>query len=181
MKKIIVPLLICTILFSFAACSNSTKQTNDNTFPVMTTDDEGSDDRVINPWKDFDQFTDAKTDSGVNFMLPDEIKSDVKVYRSLSGKMLEIKFTSSGTGATLRVAKATTEDISGDYNKYAYEAAIRCRGLDINICSSDSSKLQKATWTDGMLSYVLIYDSEVPFDEANSLISTIILENTEAY
>ena len=179
MKKIIVPLLICTMLFSFAACGKET--VNSSYIPSIETTDEGSDGPVVNPWTTFKTLEDAKTDSGLNFMLPDEFKSDDTVYRSMSGQMLEVKFQTSDTGVTIRSAKATSGDISGDYNKYSYEVTERCRDIEINVSSSDSAVVKKVTWSDGVLSYVVIFDSEVAHDDAINLIQAVILENSEAY
>lgn len=183
MKKIITPVIITALMFSFAACGKTegtqTSGASDNT--SVATQGEATAE-IPNPWTDNKDLREANEKAGMNYVLPDEYKSDKTVYRSSDQGVVEVRTTAANTSATFRARKGSSiEDISGVYDANAKKHDIKNHDINVTIQEGADGSVKLAMWNDGNANFSVVFDKEVPEADAVEVISSIIEANTLAY
>ncbi len=183
MRKIITPVLITALMFLFAACGKTegtqTSGAADNT--AAATQGEATAE-IPNPWTENKDLKEANEKTGMNYVLPDEYKSDKTVYRSSDQGIVEIKTTAADISVTFRARKGDSiEDISGIYDANAKKHDIKNHDITVTIQEGADGSVKLAMWNDGNANFSVVFDNEVPESDAVEIISSIIEANTLAY
>lgn len=189
MKKVITLFVTAGMLFTMASC---TAQVDETEAPVKETELEIADDnlgeteeeagmRIPNPWNTFDTLDEAVESSGINLLIPDEFKSQVTAYRAIAGDMIEVRIALDGKEITVRATDVTADDISGDYNTYPVEFVQNIQDLSVAFRATDDSTVNVASWADETYSYCLISTEGISKALASDVVSSLIMENTNAY
>lgn len=189
MKKIITLFVTAGMLFTMASC---TAQVDETTDPVKDTEVEIADDNIgeteeengmniPNPWSTFDTLDGAVESSGINLLIPDEYKSQVTAYKAIAGEMIEVRIDIDGKTVVVRATDVTADDISGDYNTYPVEFVQNIQDLSVAFRATDDSTVNVASWADETYSYCLISTEGISKALASDVVSSLIMENTNAY
>ncbi|MCR5059513.1 MAG: hypothetical protein K6A80_00620 [Saccharofermentans sp.] len=190
MKKIITLFVTAGMLFTMASCTAQVDETADpvketeletaeNNNPGETEEEAGM--RIPNPWSTFDTLDGAVESSGINLLIPDEFKSQVTAYRAIAGDMIEVRIALDGKEITVRATDVTADDISGDYNTYPVEFVQDIQDLSVAFRATDDSTVNVASWADETYSYCLISTEGISKALASDVVSSLIMENTNAY
>jgi len=178
MKKIITTMLTMSMLIAFASCSKNDAGKSAESSAVQSQSEVG----MANPWTDNKDLKEANANAGTKFVLPDEYKSERTVYRSMAGKMIEIRTYADDAEVMFRSKNgAKAEDISGDYNNYSKVRQIRNNDITVDLKSNTDGKVSLASWNDGNANYCINFASEIAEADAIEVISSIIEANTNAY
>ncbi len=189
MRKMIIPVITLTVALIASGCASGDKANesaisseDQKTVTEQTEEETGEGTMNLpNPWSEYVSLDEANQSAGINFMLPDEYKTDGNVYRAISGNMIEILVPTGDNVICIRASAATDEDITGDYNNYDYSVDEHIRNVNVSIRGSEMSSIHGASWSDDNLSYSVSFESEATHEDAVDLIASIIIENTEAY
>ena len=87
-----------------------------------------------NPIKDFNTIEEAQKSLSFDTKVPKNVPEKYKAvaFETISDKILQIVYSDGKNEVTYRTAQGT-EDITGDYNKYAYVKKLKINGADVTI------------------------------------------------
>ena len=148
MRKL-YPLLLCLAL-TLTACGKAPDPIGES--GTSEADPSPAIAGIANPWSEHDTPEAAEKAVGFTLSAPAEIDGySAPVYRTLSGKLLEILYPAENGEVRIRKQAATDEvgnDISGDYNDYGEYAAIAAAGENASVTiSGNGGMASKAIWT----------------------------------
>ena len=159
MRKL-YPLLLCLAL-TLTACGKAPDPIGES--GTSEADPSPAIAGIANPWSEHDTPEAAEKAVGFTLSAPAEIDGyGAPVYRTLSGKLLEILYPAENGEVRIRKQAATDEvgnDISGDYNDYQEYAAIATASENASITLSGNEGLYaKAIWTADGYAYSVTVD-----------------------
>lgn len=137
MKKIIVFVLSAIITLSLAACGSNEKTAE-----------------IPNPFTEYSSIDEAVKAVGLEISVPDSIDgyADRIIRVDPDHKMIEVIYKNSDD-AEIRIRKAVgSEDVSGDYTKYAQSSATTIGDLNVTMKGAND-KVSVAVWTNGDYAY----------------------------
>lgn len=121
--------------------------------PALDTDD-NSGAEIPDPFVEYSSVDEAVKAVGFDFSFPETIDgySDRVIRVDSESGMIEVVYKNSDD-AEIRIRKAIgTEDISGDYTKYAQENAVTVGALNVTMKGANDS-VSVATWASGGYTY----------------------------
>ena len=109
MRKLIPVILICLIVLT--ACVEKAPTTSVKP---------GGQTQLANPWRSYDNLTDAENASGLTFPIPENIPIGyaVESYRVMSDSLLEVTYQNGEAEITVRMKAGNDPDISGVYETF---------------------------------------------------------------
>lgn len=197
MKKTLLFILCCVLMFGFYSCGTSKIEENrdmqkiaaeKNIMPqqeenVLTDTGNnvgiGGGIQLPNPYFNFDTLEEAEEMAGFTITLPEKedlpdwiIKTD---YRATKSNLIEIIYPGDENykrEIRLRKAMSDMEDISGDYNSYEKESLIEINGKKITV-RINNDKIYGAIWRNGDFAYSIGISDGVSSENLEKLISII--------
>ena len=132
---------------------------------------------IANPFVSFDSLEDAKGYTGIELSIPEEYseryETDITAVRDM---MVQVIFFEDDA-EVFRIRKGY-EDVSGDYNTYAYERSFEDNGFSGKIKGNDASDIRNAVWqSDGSRYSFSAGDTVFSEDEVMEIISEIMSSN----
>ena len=116
---------------------------------------------IANPWLDSSTLSDAEKDAGFDITIPESfLDYNAGIFRSMTGKMLEIIYNDAASHEAFRIRKsnAKDQDISGDYSSYENERTVIIDGTEITL-KGTGDNVYVAIWTKDDHSYAIDIDS----------------------
>lgn len=119
MKKILLILIL--ILFTAAFFGCSAPETNSV--------------QMGNPWTTHSSLKEAEKAVGFPLGLPETVADTCRAeeFRDMNGELLEVVYIDGSRTVTLRKAKGTGQDISGDYTQYDTTQTESHYGIEVTI------------------------------------------------
>ena len=153
-----------------ADAGKNTELFNDNTPDMISTDDQT---QISNPFTECDTLEDAKALAGFSISIPASIDGYTQNYISvIPDEMIHVSFQNGDDEIYFR--KGTlTDDLSGDYNVYDYEATLSLDGLDITVKGDADQQLHVAFWSDDEHSYAIGSSAALDVDTMTEYIRTL--------
>lgn len=89
---------------------------------------------ISNPIKDFNTIEEAQKSLSFDTKVPKNVPEKYKAvtFQTISDKILQVVYSDGKNEITYRTAQGT-EDITGDYNKYAYVKKLKINDADVTI------------------------------------------------
>ena len=188
MNKFLILAVSGALALSLCACSGGSNKTDneDSNNTVVTEESSGQEqggesEQIPNPWHEYLTLAEANEAVGINFMLPDEYKSDANIFRAISGDVLEIQHPTGDAILCIRVSAVSEDDITGDYNTYEECSVIEIEGIMVEFNGHDADTVNSVSWSDEDLTYFVFSETAIPMNEAQEMVSSIIVTNTLAY
>lgn len=194
MKKWIVLTALCAALaVALAACGKADAQkpapTETPAAPAQTTAPETTSAGAVqtfgstaegaqaaNPFTEYATQAEMEADAGFSITLPTaEVDKDDRItYRALPSAMIEVIYRDhDDQEEELRIRKAAAgEDITGDYNTYAFTKTVTVNGNEVTFKGREDDEMDLAAWTAGVYTYALYADG-MDLDDAATVISQI--------
>ncbi len=111
---------------------------------------------AANPFREYESMTECETSTGFALEAPEAFADSVsRVIRSDGSGLVEVIYESELGDELLRIRKGTAEDVSGDYNTYAYEddSLKAGDGCCFHVSGDAEDCLQLVTWSRDGFSY----------------------------
>lgn len=139
---------------------------------ISETDDLGAV-QIPNPFTDCDTLDEAEKLVGFELSAPDVIgQSTGRLFRASDFDLLEVIYKQGDT-ETARVRKAAgSDDISGDYNNYAYVGDISTNGMTVTV-KGEKDNISLAIWQKDGYTYSVSVESPLSAAEMSTLVSSI--------
>ena len=174
MKKKIAIILTTAIMLGMTACASTPEQTDVNeSAPAETSAvtqeataettaaDPGT--GMPNPWTEVDTATAAAEGAGVSFFVVPSEGTDTDagpvhwdLFQYMDG-IAEAQGSLGTASLTIRKGAGTdNEDISGDYNDYAYEWQLEADGWLVNCRGNEDGQAMLITWVTDNNAYCII-------------------------
>lgn len=176
MKRMLMMALGTMMAISLAACGGGYQaegaKTTAKETSVETTAEETMMDTagIANPFEDCESLEQAEKAAGFKLSLPDSLEGEL-IFRAINGKMIEV-ICRNGENE-VRIRKSTgSDDISGDYNRYAEEQTVVLGKIQVTE-KGDNGKINTATWTDGDYAYAVSADAGMESGELEQMIQAI--------
>lgn len=156
MKKKLVILTLCGMMATSALAGGMTTQVfaaepSEEIMVISALDDQN---KIPNPWKDYESLKDAQDAAGFKVKLPKKISGYKKsVIQAIDKEMLQVFYEKGDAEILIRKApEAQGKDISGDNNEYAKVSKVKKNGKTITI-KGTAKKKNLAIWSDSDYSY----------------------------
>lgn len=166
MKKKIALIIAATMIFNLAACSQDIPETTEasaaatESTAAMSVEETEQQDEIPNPWTTAQDASDAADGAGVGyFIVPSEgTDTDAGQINWDSFRYMDRLAEAEGYigAATLVVRKGLNEDsddVSGDYNEYAYEWQLEADGWLADCRGNVEGQAMLITWTSDNFAY----------------------------
>ena len=127
------------------------------------------------PWVEVDSLEEAEEGLGFELTVPDMSDyGEEEVYRVCVALMeIEIQYVTDGEqGAYIRKA-ADDGDISGDYDKYAYEEEVAVGENTVTFKGASEGEINLAVWNAGDYAYCVGIPEGVSSEVMNELVSGV--------
>ena len=171
-KKIAAIAVLAAASLSLAACGNEASETTTTAEAVPSNEYP----QTANPWHDVDDLDAAKEEAGFEMSVPESIEGYyLSEYRVTDegDKIIEVIFTESDSDIEIRLRKGEgSEDISGDYNDYAYSSEINS-GKSYTVKGDSENVLKLAVWTDGNFTYSVTSDNGLTSEIFNEIVNSV--------
>ena len=123
-----------------------------------------------NPIKDFDTIEEAQKSLSFDTKVPENVPRKIQ---GCSFETIQIKFTGSYNDGkneiTYRTAQGT-EDITGDYNKYAYTKKLKINGADVTI-KGNGTKVYNVLCTKNDVTYSIFARQGISLSEIKTFLN----------
>lgn len=118
-------------------------------------EDAGAFAAAVNPFTEYVSMDEAADDDMLVLEAPSEYAGcENRIVRCMGDQFTELVYTDGEGTVLFRIRKGCgSEDVSGDYNTYAYESEIDDGDCGIRICGEDKDRIVLATWTKNDYSY----------------------------
>ena len=141
---------------------------------------------MVNPWSDYGTIEEAEEAAGFKFELPDAADGcKASSYRAMKDSMIEVIYTdANGEEAyRFRKGKGGKLDISGDYNKYAYDDELELitdnTTTIVNLRGGDDG-VHNAVFSSEDFSYSFTAGTFIPDDvKAQEMVLQVINNNED--
>lgn len=135
---------------------------------------EVDDDIVIgipNPIKDFDTIEEAQKSLSFDTKVPKNVPEKYKAvaFETISDKILQIVYSDGKNEVTYRTAQGT-EDITGDYNKYAYVKKLKINDADVTI-KGNGTKVYNVLCTKNDVTYSVFARQGISLSEIKTFLN----------
>lgn len=175
MKKNICKAMVLT---SIALMSISPVMAENNNDVMVISENSQSkevdDDIVIgipNPIKDFDTIEEAQKLLTFNSKVPENVHEKYKAvtFQTISDKILQVVYSDGKNEITYRTAQGT-EDITGDYNKYAYTKKLKINGANVTI-KGTGTKIYNVLCTKNGVTYSIFARQGISLSEIKTFLN----------
>lgn len=159
-NKIVVLLMVLGLLLT--GCSSSTKTSDDST-----------NEQIANPWTEVKTLHEAEHLVGFEVSAFSEFGGIERSYIAvLDGdtKMVEVRY---GDYITVRKAKDTGEDISGDYNEYSWTTESDDAIFPFTAKGKEEGQVNLATWTKDGYAYSITCNNGMSLEETRELVTEV--------
>lgn len=118
-----------------------------------------------NPIKDFDTIEEAQKSLSFDTKVPENVPEKYKAvaFETISDKILQVVYNDGKNEVTYRTAQGT-EDITGDYNKYAYTKKLKINGADVTI-KGNGTKVYNVLCTKNDVTYSIFARQGISLSE----------------
>lgn len=118
-----------------------------------------------NPIKDFDTIEEAQKSLSFDTKVPENVPEKYKAvaFETISDKILQVVYNDGKNEVTYRTAQGT-EDITGDYNKYAYTKKLKINGADVTI-KGNGTKVYNVLFTKNDVTYSIFARQGISLSE----------------
>lgn len=122
------------------------------------------------PIKEFETAEEAQESLDFKTKVPNKIPEgyNVAAFETISDKLLQIVYSNGENEITYRTAQGT-DDITGDYNKYAYIKKLKYKGADVTI-KGNGEKVYNVLCTKNNMAYSIFAEKGVSFNEIKSFL-----------
>ncbi len=130
--------------------------------------------QIANPVTPFDTVEEAVQYVGHLCPLPHIYERYIKDAVVINDTLIQIVYSNdSGEVLTLREQAGSADDISGNYNTYAYENSFLHNDMNINVKGASGDSINLVTWNDGAYAHSLDYINGVSMEEVKDVINEI--------
>ena len=153
-----------------ANANKTTELFNDNAPDIISTDDQT---QIPNPFTECDTLEDAEALAGFSISVPASIDGYTQeAITAIPDEMIHVSYENGDEEMYFR--KGTlTDDLSGNYNVYAYEDTISLDGLNITVKGDADQQLHVAFWSDEEHSYAIGSSAALDADTMAEYIRTL--------
>ena len=153
-----------------ANAGKTTELFNDNAPDILANDDQT---QIPNPFTECDTLEEAEALAGFSISVPASIDGYTQNYiTAIPDEMIHVSYENGDEEMYFR--KGTlTDDLSGDYNVYAYEDTISLDSLDITVKGDADQQLHVAFWSDEEHSYAIGSSAALDADTMMEYIQTL--------
>lgn len=146
----------------------------DNNVMVISQNTDEADNGLIgmpNPIKEFDTLDEAKKSLKFDAKVPENVPEKYKatIFSTISDEILEIIYSDGKNEIIYRTAQGT-EDITGDYNKYAYIKKLKIKDADV-IIKGNGAKVYDVLCTKNNMTYSIFARNGISLDEIKEFIN----------
>lgn len=127
---------------------------------------------INNPWKDYSTAEEAFSAVGFEMTLPEIEGYVIESYRTMSGYLLEIIYSSGQDTITIRKAIGA-EDISGDYTAYTEEMEAEVADNKCVTFKGQNGSVKLCVWTCGDYSYSVSFEAPVLQEYAQNIVLAV--------
>lgn len=134
---------------------------------------------AANPITEYATPAEAHKAIGLKTMLPEYVPGGYQLQSSITiaGEIVQVAYQNEeGNEISLRAAKDSDEDITGDYTAYRYEDTLEAQliGSYVTVKGDSMDEIYQGAWKIGNTQYALMLEVGVPEEEvvdiANSLV-----------
>jgi uncharacterized Zn ribbon protein len=124
-----------------------------------------------NPIKDFDTIEEAQKSLSFDTKVPENVPEKYKAvaFETISDKILQVVYSDGKNEITYRTAQGT-EDITGDYNKYAYTKKLKINGADVTI-KGNGTKVYNVLCTKNDVTYSIFARQGISLSEIKTFLN----------
>lgn len=124
-----------------------------------------------NPIKDFDTVEEAQKSLSFDTKVPENVPEKYKAvaFETISDKVLQVVYSDGKNEITYRTAQGT-EDITGDYNKYAYTKKLKINGADVTI-KGNGTKVYNVLCTKNDVTYSIFARQGISLSEIKTFLN----------
>lgn len=125
-----------------------------------------------NPWTEYASLEEAQEAAGFELELPDMSDyGDPETYQYCTGlPTIEVDYKD---GSYIRKAQ-DTEDVSGDYNEYEFEATAEIGESTVTLKGDSEDSIRLATWQSGKYSYAISLAEGVSTADMTALVEATV-------
>lgn len=123
------------------------------------------------PIKDFNTIEEAQKSLSFDTKVPENIPEKYKAvaFETISDKILQVVYSDGKNEITYRTAQGT-EDITGDYNKYAYTKKLKINGADVTI-KGNGTKVYNVLYTKNDVTYSIFARQGISLSEIKTFLN----------
>ncbi len=195
MKKLLFTVLAVSACFALTACgkqeetkvpnviSSETTTPSSDKVPTETTptemetttsETEEPSVGIPNPVVEFDTVEDAVIHVGHLCTLPDIYARYSQKASVINDTLIQITYLDDqGEILTIREKAGTEEDISGNYNTYAYTGEFESNGNIVTVKGDDADSIKLAIWNDGAYAHSIDYVNGASMEEVQAAVAEI--------
>lgn len=143
-------------------------------FLSVLNDDSNVADNILgmpNPIKDFNTIEEAQKSLSFDTKVPKNVPEKYKAvaFETISDKILQIVYSDGKNEVTYRTAQGT-EDITGDYNKYAYVKKLKINDADVTI-KGNGTKVYNVLCTKNDVTYSVFARQGISLSEIKTFLN----------
>lgn len=143
-------------------------------FLSVLNDDSNVADNILgmpNPIKDFNTIEEAQKSLSFYTKVPKNVPEKYKAvaFETISDKILQIVYSDGKNEVTYRTAQGT-EDITGDYNKYAYVKKLKINDADVTI-KGNGTKVYNVLCTKNDVTYSVFARQGISLSEIKTFLN----------
>lgn len=126
---------------------------------------------ISNPIKDFNTIEEAQKSLSFDTKVPKNVPEKYKAvaFETISDKILQIVYSDGKNEVTYRTAQGT-EDITGDYNKYAYVKKLKINDADVTI-KGNGTKVYNVLCTKNDVTYSVFARQGISLSEIKTFLN----------
>lgn len=124
-----------------------------------------------NPIKDFDTIEEAQKSLSFKTKVPTNVPEKYKAvaFETISDTILQVVYSDGNNEITYRTAQGT-DDITGDYNKYAYTKKLKINGADVTI-KGNGTKVYNVLCTKNNVTYSIFAKQGISLSEIKTFLT----------
>lgn len=165
MKKLFIVMAVaaCTLL---AACGAKKEPAKEEST------------QIPNPWTDCGTLEEAAELAGFDIAVPDRIDGYPNTFiQAVKDEMIQVFYSDKDMTAedrrTVLIRKGKgSEDISGDYNKYALQEEKEMHGVKVTV-KGEGETIYNAVWTQDGYAYSISADDGLTLDQVDALVELV--------
>lgn len=126
---------------------------------------------ISNPIKDFNTIEEAQKSLSFDTKVPKNVPEKYKavIFQTISDKILQVVYSDGKNEITYRTAQGT-EDITGDYNKYAYVKKLKINDADVTI-KGNGTKVYNVLCTKNDVTYSIFARQGISLSEIKTFLN----------
>ena len=129
---------------------------------------------IENPITEYQSPEEAFAAAGVQGILPEYLPSGYEYQSSITigGGIAQVTWQNGNSDISLRAAKESDGNISGDYGSHALEDTLEGMNAYVTIKGESIDEIYHATWTLDRVQYALMLEVGVPQEEIMDIVNS---------